>query len=206
MLPSFHGYRWCNKAGETVGYVMVSIEDKLVCSEAGGETDEILRVLGHIARRHSLHEVRFFTGLHHDHPLARKLRISTSKTEESARRCGGAMIHLINLESTLRRISGELSRRLRNSPLAQWKGNLMIARAKNKAFLHIAGSKITVSGKGSSKHSIRGGEEIAQLIIGAGDPPDTVRDAGIKVSGDARHLLPVLFPNQYPTLALWDRY
>ena len=116
------------------------------------------------------------------------------------------MIRLIDLESTLRKVSRELSRRLRNSPLAKWKGTLMIAAAKSRSFLTIANSRIAVARRGSSKHSIRGGGEIAQLLIGIGDPSETVRDAGIKVTGDARHLLPVLFPNQYPTLAHWDRY
>ena len=47
---------------------------------------------------------------------------------------------------------------------------------------------------------------IAQLIIGADEPDAVLSAAGMKVSGDARQLAAVLFPNQHPQLSLRDRF
>ena len=55
-------------------------------------------------------------------------------------------------------------------------------------------------------HAIRGGEEIAQLLIGADEPEETVEAGHIRLTGDARDLAGVLFPNEYPFISWWDSF
>ena len=99
-----------------------------------------------------------------------------------------------------------LSARLRASWLAGWSGKLLIADSRESATLDILRSRVSVLPASPTPHAIRGGDEIAQLLIGT-DEPEEVIDAGrTRLSGDARKLAPVLFPNQHPNLAAWDRY
>ena len=65
----------------------------------------------------------------------------------------------------------------------------------------------TTTGKpAATRHAIRGGEEIVQLLIGTDEPGETIESAGIRLTGDAKMLAQVLFPNRRPGLRPWDRY
>ena len=57
-----------------------------------------------------------------------------------------------------------------------------------------------------SENSISGGEAIAQLMFGTDDPQETIDSGGIRLRGQAKFLVPVLFPNEYPALSFWDRF
>ncbi len=45
---------------------------------------------------------------------------------------------------------------------------------------------------------------MAQLLIATDEPGEIVDAAGIRLQGDAKHLIGVLLPNQHPVLAKWD--
>jgi len=202
----WESYLWTGAGGRTSGYVAVAHrEPALHCFETAGDVEQTLRVIAMLARRRSCTEVRF-SSPHYDGPLARRLRRGTCRTETRYRRCGGAMIHTVHLASTLSKMSGELSRRLRNSPLAPWRGNLLIADAREQVLLVIDRSRVHVAAVRKTKHAIRGGEEIAQLLIGSDEPEEIVEASGTRLSGDAHALIRVLFPNQHPQLRTWDRY
>ena len=204
-MPS-HGYLWKDRRGKTDGYVVVTTEGgKFCCHEYGGDVEQILRAVAALGRKDGHREVHFIAPPYQS-ALCKRLRRSTCEAEIRYRKCGAAMIRTINLASTLRKISSELSRRLKKSPFSNWKGELLVSDPREKVLLKISGGKITVAGPKSTKHTIRGGEEIAQLIIGTDDPDEIIEQSGIKLAGDARKLVNVLFPNQYPTLAPWDRY
>jgi hypothetical protein len=116
------------------------------------------------------------------------------------------MIRTLNLRSTLGKLTRELSRRLKRSHMAAWRGEVLVADPREKVTLAINRSTVSVAPARKSKHSIRGGEHIAQLIIGSDEPGEIVEAAGIKVTGDARKLIEVLFPNQHPRLCGFDEY
>jgi predicted acetyltransferase len=122
------------------------------------------------------------------------------------RRCGGAMVRTLNLRSTLTKIAGELTRRFRGSAMADWRGELLIADPREKVTLRIERGTVRVSDGGSARHALRGGEEIAQLLIGTDDPRQVIAAGGIRATGDALRLAEALFPAQHPQLCLWDRY
>jgi len=66
--------------------------------------------------------------------------------------------------------------------------------------LAIDGSAVTVMRPGRTPHSIVGGPEIVQLIVGSETPEEVVEMGNIKLTGHARHLIQVLFPIQYPQM------
>ena len=53
---------------------------------------------------------------------------------------------------------------------------------------------------------IAAGPDLVRLVVGDGDPHRVCRQAGIELTGDARHLVPILFPDQEPSTILWDRF
>ncbi len=119
---------------------------------------------------------------------------------------GGPMVRTINLGSCLSKLAPVLSARLQKSDLAHWSGKLLIADSGESAALNIRKSRVNVCPAGKTAQAIRGGDEIAQLLIGTDEPGEVIESAGIRLSGDAKALAPILFPNQHPQLAAWDRY
>ncbi|MGC9455053.1 MAG: GNAT family N-acetyltransferase [Phycisphaerae bacterium] len=200
------GYLW-NEGERPAGYVVFAeFRGRLEVLECVGDGEQALRVIARQAKRRGYSQVHFST-LHHDHPLSRRLRWGTCRIETHHRRSGGPMVRTINPQSTLGKIAAELSRRLSRSPLADWNGTLRLADAREKVDLKIDGGKVQVAApQGRAKHAVRGGEEIAQLLIGTAEPLEIAEVAPLRLSGDAKTLLPVLFPAQHPQLSSWDRF
>jgi hypothetical protein len=63
-----------------------------------------------------------------------------------------------------------------------------------------------VCGPEKTKHSISGENEIASLLIGTDEPEETVEAGNMKLTGEAKTLVPVLFPNEHPVLHTRDDY
>jgi RNA polymerase sigma factor (sigma-70 family) len=63
-------------------------------------------------------------------------------------------------------------------------------------------SKVTAAKE--TEHTIRGGQEIAQLIVGTDPPHEVARMNGFDLSGDAGQLIDVLFPAQDPQMRNQD--
>ena len=66
--------------------------------------------------------------------------------------------------------------------------------------LAIHRSDVRVVPAGRSDHAIRGGMEIVQLVVGTETPDEVVEMNDMQLSGDAKHLIRVLFPAQYPQM------
>ncbi len=207
-LPKHKSYAWRDAKGKLAGCVIVKPGHKdMECFEFAGDVEQVLRVLGKLGRKWNCKGVQFGT-LHYEHPLCKRIRRGNCVRREEFVRCGRAMVRTINLESTLTKMTGELSRRLKRSPLATWRGDLRIADARESVTLRIARDAVTVAPASKRKPAgaIRGGDEIAQFLIGATEPEETVESYGTRVTGDAKRLLPVLFPNQHPTLGSADDF
>ena len=202
----WRSYRWNDAHGKVAGYVVAKRRrDAVECIEQCGDPEKVLRVLAMLARRWRCKEVRF-TALPYHSLLCRRLRQGNSRAETYFKRSGGPMIRTLNLRSSLGKLTKELSRRLKKSHVADWQGELLIADRRERVALAIDRSRVEIAAATRSKHTIRGGEHIAQLIIGANEPGEIVEAAGIKVTGDARKLIAILFPNQHPQLCGLDRY
>ena len=201
------GYLWNDARGNVSGYVVFSNErDSLLILDCVGKADDILAVLADRLRKLHLKKL-VFKGLHHDKPLRKLLtRQSYSWSTTYYRNSGGPMVCNINLRSTLTKLARDLSARLKNSPLANWRGSLLVADAREKVSLIIDRSRVNVAPGEPSKHSVKGGHHIARLLLGSDEPAEVVRDARMKLTGDAHELVHVLFPNNHPCQDRWDHY
>lgn len=205
-LRPMEGRLWTDSRGRTAGYVVFLRKPGLIeCVEVGGDLDQVLRVLAALARQGGCQDVQFST-FSDASPLIRRLRQGSGKAETRHLRSGGAMVLTVNLAATLGKMAPELTRRLRASLLAGWKGRLLVADGRQEAMLVIDRSRVRVEPGARAAHAIRGGDEIAQLLIGADDPDAIFEARGTRLTGDARRLAGVLFPNQHPQLSLRDRF
>ena len=205
----WQGHLWTDASGVPAGYLFTRNDRGFFgVHDCAGEADGLLRAAARIARREGHREVRFL-GLHYDSELARRLRRGTCRLEQEYNRSGGPMVRTVNLASSLEKLTGELSARLRGSPLADWCGRLLIRDSRERVMLDIRRSTVRLGRPGKTspaRHALRGGDEVTQLLIGADDPQETAAAFGLRPTGRARDLLPVLFPNQHPLLSLWDGF
>ena len=198
------GLCWRDAGGRLAGFVLLRPSPgKMELFDSAGDAECILRVLGRVARREKLREISL-PNLHHDSDLARLLRRGDCRLELSYHRSGGPMVRTLDLRRTLERLSGELTRRLRASPASGWRGTLLIADADERACLHVGSGGVRVGPGSPSRHAVRGGSAVAQLLIGTDEPGETCQAGRIRLSGDARPLVETLFPNRHPVLAAWD--
>ena len=209
-VEHWQGYLWKDKRGRARGYLIVGERHrKFRHIESGGKPEVVLRVLGRLARRRGAAEVHL-SSIHYDSELARWLRSGDCRLEMTFQNSGGPMVRMVNLRSTLAKMAGELSQRLKHSQLASWRGELLIADPRDRVTLEINRSHVRVidpirRGR-RPKHVIRGGDEIAQLLIGTNPPAEVVEAGRIRLSGQARSLIGALFPEQHPMLNVWDQF
>jgi predicted acetyltransferase len=201
------GFRWNDSSRRTTGYV--AVEDKgprVDILEAIGEPEAVLAAIAFIARRFSVDEVRFVC-LHHEAPLAKRLRRANCVERVTHMRNGGALARVILLGQALGKMAGELSRRVVAAGLGDYQGTLTIQSGGERVALSIERGNVRVSDQQvQTRHSLRAGDEISQLILGTDDPSEVVEAAKMRLTGDAKFLVPALFPSQYPTLAALDHY
>jgi hypothetical protein len=201
-------FGWNDSRGRLAGYVAVNTDaPKLQIFETAGDDETALRVIRELAEKHGFRQVEF-PWQNAGTTMARRLYQGDVEITTNCQGSGGAMIRTLNLASCLRKIGPELAKRLAGSHLAKWRGTLLVSDPREKIALQIAPGKVAAApaGKTGSPHAIRGGEEIAQLLIGTLPPEQTVAARGTRLTGDARQLLPVLFPAQQPSLSQWDHY
>ncbi|NQU42952.1 GNAT family N-acetyltransferase [bacterium] len=208
-LPGSHGFlshTWADSRGRLAGFVMSQPKgDTLnwICS--AGDVEQALRVLAHEARRSLCRRVRF-EHLHHDHPLCLRIRQGNCRAETVYARDGRAMIRTVNLASTLEKMVPEFEQRLAASSFISWSGDLLLADPREKAMLKIRKGRVSIASPTKTPHAIRGGDALAQLLIGTDEPTDVVQSHGMKLSGETKGLVPALFPERHPTLNTLDRY
>ncbi len=203
-----HGYLMLDADGATVGYIIYDIVSRGTAIwhyDSAGDPDERLRVLAMLARKLDVDEVRF-NRLHHNSPLARRLRTLNCYSETRYAPSGGWMIQIINLRTLFEKLAPVLSQRLANSHLSGWRGDLVIATRNERITLRVDMTSVSVSRISAEdpSHSIEGGEEIALLVIGTEAPAETTASVGTTLKGDASQLIEVLFPRQYPQMGNAD--
>ena len=205
--PNDRGWLWRDGAGKPAGYVVLqSWPDKPELAEHVGSADQVLAVLGKLCRGDGVKELRL-SSLPWDGELARRLRAGNVRLETTYARSGKAMVRILDLPGVLGKLSGELTRRLRTADAKPWPGRLRIQMPDQSADLLVRGGKVqTVPSEGKAPHAIRGGWEIAQLLIGTDEPTEIAQSYSLSLAGQADRLLGVLFPNQHPFLCRWDSF
>jgi hypothetical protein len=205
-LARFQGYEWRDGAGRVSGYVVLAPQENHVdVIDFAGPVEQVLRALGVLARRLERREVRF-GGLSWEHPLCKRLRRGYCRSEISHAGNAGPLASLVNLPSALRKLSSEMSGLLKASHLADWRGELLIGGSREKATLAINRARVSVEPPRPSKHRLIGGDEVVRLLLGSAEPEEIIEAARMRLSGDARALCAILFPNRRPMLSPWDGY
>jgi len=200
------GRLWLGAGGRPAGYIVTADRrDGLECVDFAGPAETVLAALAAVARRAGHREV-VFGGLHRDSDLCRRLRRGNCRVEVAHARGGGAMVRTVNLRTALTKLAGELSRRLRASALAGWRGRLHLTDPRDDVLLVAGPRGVRVADAAPTPHAVRGGEHLARLLIGSADALEVAQAGGIRLTGDARKLLPALFPNCHPMLATHDRF
>ncbi|MEM7129358.1 MAG: sigma-70 family RNA polymerase sigma factor [Chloroflexota bacterium] len=207
----YGGYLWRNTDGELAGYVLIypahppeasaDISGQVIShEESAGSFEERLRVLGYLAREWGYDQVEFFRQPYNG-PLGRHLRSLDARVERGYRHWQKHMIRILNLKSLMSQLTGELSRRLRQSYLKDWQGDLMLSDDTAAVTLRIDRANChIVETSGSELHRVEGGAALAQLVVGTEEPLLTIEGHRMKISGDAAALVSILFPAQYPQM------
>lgn len=218
---NWRGYLWNDAKARPAGYVIARADGggQLELLENAGKLDDVLAAVASLAGRWRCSKVSIST-VPHDHPLAKWARRGNCQTKTTYVRSGKAMIRTMNLRSTLEKISDELARRLAASHMSGWRGRLSIRDARQSVVLAIQPGKVRVAAgptaglaaglaagpTAGTSHAIRGGEEIAQLLIGTDSPDEITQAAGTRLTGDGRALAEVLFAAQHPVLSRRDSF
>ena len=208
VVADYEMVRWNRANGSPAGYVLVKAEPdtrQLRCCEYVGDAADALGVLGAIGRKANCERV-LFESIPAGSELIRLLKRGNCEARTAFIRSGGSMIRLVSLPSALCAMRREFERLLKRSELAKWRGRLSIRCEREAATLRIRDGRVAVEEGASPAHGIRGGHAIAQLLLGTDEPGETVESGGLRVRGDARRLLPVLFPRRDPVLSFADRF
>jgi predicted N-acetyltransferase YhbS len=123
---------------------------------------------------------------------------------------GGPMMKIVNLQSTIEKIAPVLSRRLAQSPMHGYTGLVVLHGDGESAELDVAAGRVkgvsSAPGVARGDATISAGPALVRFLIGDGDPHRICRQSGVRLEGDAEHLMPILFPDQEPSTILWDRF
>ena len=171
-------------------HVRPGLETWFWVDEAAGESEQILGAIGRLARQ-SGHDGVKFDRLHYRSSVARELR--QLEGANLTVRSPNYYLRILNLQSVFAKLAPELALRLKDSSLADWKGDLVIANGEEEVVLAIDWSLVKVVPVGRTEHLIKGGGGILQLVVGTDTPDQVVEMGGIELGGDARHLVRALF-------------
>lgn len=200
------GWLWRDAGGRLLGYVMAFPEGpRFVCQEAAGDAEEGLRALAALARKSTCHEV-LLRRMPWEHPMCVRLRRGRCRVEHWYDDRGGPMARVVNLASTFSAVREELELALSRSRMAGWSGLLVIEGDGEAAGLRLSRGKVKAVPAAATRHSVRAGPHVAQLVIGSCPPLDVVERGRMRMRGEARALVEAMFPERHPTLSGPDRY
>ncbi len=202
-------YAWHDADGKLAGYVRAAAAEEapktFQCLEAAGDPHQALAVLGDLFKRGEYEKLTCFT-LPHLHPLLQSLRKGACIVENRYFDISGWRVRIINLASTLQKLTPLLETRLAASRFADWQGSLLLDAGEQRVALHIERGKIELAGAASMPHALCGGADVARFLIGSDEPDEIIRQAGMECRGLAQPLAQTLFPNLHPMLSHWDEY
>lgn len=201
---------WFDAGGALKGYVCTGLNEPeeaagLFCTEAAGRVDEVLAALGILMRRKRQKVFRLWE-FHQRHPLAIRLRQGDCRATHNHSANGDWMIRTVNLASALKRMSAEFRSRLGASGFGNWRGKLLIDDGRESVVLQIDRGRTNPVKGIDAPHAIRGGDYIAQLLIGTERPEAVASGGRIRFRGEGRGLADALFPAQDPMISRNDSY
>lgn len=204
------------------GYVVVRIDaDEVEVVDAAGEPLEIAAAARRVATGAVCPHICFvFTPPRSE--LGRYLRTLNCTVHVTYSANGGPMLRLVNLRSTLEKVSPILAERLAASAAAGYHGVLRVSVADTADRSEVsdgrspevetvdlvldAGTVRVIAADPGVRPTatIDGDHRFSRMIFGCGPVEESGR--GQRLSDDAAVLAPILFPDQAPSVVLWDRF
>ncbi len=161
----------------------------------------LTRELAHRAARRRAATIRLF--LPPDHPYAWYLRRWNVHHTVSYYATGQGMARIVDLEGTLARCAGELTRRLAASRFARWTGALGLATDLGGVTLRITSGRVTIQTGKARGRTVRVNQaRLTQWLMGY----RPVAAGGFQGPARAAPLLAALFPAGHPYLWRSDRF
>jgi len=201
-----------DRAGKVRGYVVGGPRrEEFAVREVGGLSracgvGQLLAAIARLASRAGCRRVRVEQHAP-DHPLCVALRRGDCQVYTEHHRSGGAMGIVVSLRGCLAAMTGEMTDRLRASPLKRFRGTLGVEGAGEKAALTIAGGRVRLADRtGRAANRIVAGREIARLIIGSEAPSVLAEQGDVSVHGRAAELAEALFPQRWPMDCALDHF
>ncbi|MGD2027918.1 MAG: GNAT family N-acetyltransferase [Anaerolineales bacterium] len=201
-------FGWFSEGEELEGYVRAvpAQENKVLqCLEAAGDPEQGLAVLGDFFHEGGYEQLHFFT-MPALHPILQIVRRGACTLEDRYFHHTGWLVKIVNLTSTLEKLSSLFEKRLVKSHLASWRGILNLDAGEQKAALVIDNGHVDVAVFHGGEHAVHGGPAIGRLLIGSDEPAEIIRQEGVTLTGMAGELVEVLFPNLHPMMSHWDEF
>lgn len=202
-------YAWRDAKGKLAGYIRATpAEDDpktFLCLEAAGDPHQALAVLADLFNQGEYESLACFT-LPYLHPLLQILRKGACLVEDRYFDVSGWRVKLINLRSSLEKLTSLFAHRLANSQFAGWQGSLYLDGGQQTAALKIMQGIVTITDESPDENVLNAGTDLARFLIGSDEPDEIIRQANINCSGLAQPLARVLFPNLRPMMSHWDEY
>jgi predicted acetyltransferase len=194
--------------GSPSGYLSFDATlERTAVSEVGyTDIDVFETMVALIARRAEEREHKeIYLTMPPDHPFAIYLRRYGCIVTEQFTKSGGGMMRIIDVEGLFAKISPELSRRLRGSPLQSFSGMLSIETEIGEVGLEIDSGDVRVGEKGKAKLKLPQGK-LTQLVVGYRDVMTIALEEDVSIPSEFLPLLEVLFPLGHPYIWWCDRF
>ena len=215
----FDPYVVLNAAGKVIGYFVCDgldvlrnmIEENCILCDIGFQDRTIFEtVVRFLADRanHSGAGARIKCHMPADHPFAIFCRRYGCRTNTYNPKNHLGMMRIINQSSTLKRITGELEKRLRRSAdLLQWSGKILISTDLGQDCLEIdRGSVAHTNSKANAFYLEIPQDKLIQLIMGRRSIEDLAVEPDVSVGEVIIPVLETLFPLGHPHVWWPDRF
>ncbi len=200
-----------NRRGQIIGYgVYDDSQTEMNVVEVGAKSDDVfstlLKEFALLAVKLRTEEINFF--LPQDHPFAYYLQRFDLRTETFYRQDGRGIGRIINQEPLLRKMRGELERRLATSDLARYRGGLEIKTDLGTTHILLDQSQVTLSKqKTKVKNRLQLPQwALLQAALGYRDIRTILHEPGARATGEARQIADALFPRGLPYMWFADYF
>ena len=207
-----------NESGEVIGYFVCNSDNTKIdaidrsCTlvDIGFQDRTIFETIVHFLA-HSVNypsAERIKCAIPADHPFAIFCRRYGCRTNTYTPKDHMGMARIINQSSTLKKITGELEKRLQRSvDFSEWCGKILISTDLGQDYLEIdRGSVAHTNNQANGFHFEIPQDKLIQLMMGRRNIEDLAIESDVSVSEEIIPVLDTLFPLSHPHVWWSDRF
>ena len=207
-----------NEADEVIGYFVCDgdnvkknmMEENCVLIDIGFQDRTVFETIVHfLVNSVSFTKAeRIMCAVPADHPFAIFCRRYGCRTNTYTPQNRLGMMRIINQSSTVKKITGELEKRLqRSTDLGQWRGKILISTDLGQDCLEIEqGSVSHTNAQANGLHLEMPQDKLIQLMMGRRNIEDLAVESDVSVSEEIISVLDTLFPLSHSHVWWSDRF